>query len=52
MTSNDNELQFTESDIVQLICSIDNEDELYYTFNALFVSKEYCHMVLNNEIIF
>lgn len=43
------ELVLTKNDITELICSIDDENELYYIFNSLLVSKEYCHMVLNNN---
>lgn len=43
-----NNLKLSKSDITQMICSIDNEQELYHTFNCFLVSKDYCHLVLNN----
>jgi hypothetical protein len=49
MTSDDSELKCKESDIVDLLCSIEDEQELYYAFNTFLVSKEYCHMVINNS---
>jgi hypothetical protein len=42
-------LKVKREDITELICSIEDEKELYCTFNSLLISKEYCHMVLNNS---
>jgi hypothetical protein len=44
-----NKLDMTKEQITNIICQIDNIPELYHTFNALLTSKDYCHMVLNNE---
>lgn len=44
-----NELKLTEEEMVKMLCSINDETELYHAFNALVVSKDYCHMVLNNK---
>lgn len=44
----DKKLNVKEQDLEELICSIDDESELYHTFNNLIQSKDYCHMVLNN----
>jgi len=48
-TVDPSELKVKTEDITELICSIDDEEELYYAFNSLVVSKEYCHMVVNNQ---
>lgn len=45
----DNKLDVSKESITQMVCQIDNMTELYHTFNSLIKSKEYCHMVLNNE---
>ena len=45
----DTKLDVKEEAITNLLCEITNEAELYHTFNSLIVSKEYCHMVLNNK---
>lgn len=45
----DAKLDVKEKDLESMICSIEDESELYHTFNSLIVSKEYCHMVLNNQ---
>lgn len=42
------DLKVKQEDISKLLCSIDNENELYYAVNSLLISKEYCHMVLND----
>lgn len=47
--NNINTLKVSKETITDLICSIDNEEELYNVFNAVLVSKDYCHMVLNNS---
>lgn len=44
----DTKLDLTKDDVTKIICQIDNLEELYYTFNSFAVSKEYCHMVINN----
>lgn len=51
MTIDNSDLKIRKEDVTDLICSIDDEQELYYTFNTLLISKEYCHMVLNNPEI-
>jgi hypothetical protein len=45
------DLKIDIASLTEIVCSIDDETELYYTFNSLLVSKEYCHMVLNNSKI-
>ncbi len=45
----DTQLNLTKADITKLILEIDDETELYYVFNSLLVSKEYCHLVINNS---
>lgn len=49
--TDESKLQINKKDVEELICSLDNELELYNLFNSLVVSKDYCHMVLNNEKI-
>ena len=51
MTLDDDYLKVKKDDITELLCSIDDEQELYYTFNTFLISKDYCHMVLNNSKI-
>jgi hypothetical protein len=46
-----NKLDVTEAQLTEIVCQIDNVIELYHTFNSLIKSKEYCHMMLNNEKI-
>lgn len=46
--TNENNLKITKSDATNIILSITDETELYHIFNNLLVSKDYCHMVLNN----
>ena len=48
MALNDGKLDLTKDMVETMILSIQNEDELYHIFNSLLVSKDYCHMVLNN----
>jgi len=45
------ELKVKKDDITNLVCSLTNEKELFSVFNSLLVSKDYCHMVLNNSQI-
>lgn len=46
-----NKLDLNEDDVTKMLCQIDNVEELYHTFNSFLVSKEYCHMVLNNQYV-
>ena len=47
----ESELKIKKDVVTQLICSINDERELFYVFNSLLVSKTYCHMVLNNKTV-
>jgi hypothetical protein len=44
----DESLIISKDEITYLFSRLTNESELYHLFNALLVSKDYCHMVLNN----
>lgn len=45
---NINNLRLTKMDVSEIFTTVEDEQELYHIFNALVVSKEYCHLVLNN----
>lgn len=47
-TVDNNELDITKEQVTQLFESLTSEKEMYDLFNTLLISKEYCHMVLNN----
>lgn len=47
-TIDNNDLDITKEQVSQLFESLTNKKELYDLFNTLLISKEYCHMVLNN----
>jgi hypothetical protein len=42
------DLIITKQSVTDIIKSITNERELFDIFNAFIVSKDYCHMVINN----
>lgn len=48
MANNDSELKIKKEEVTRLICSLEDEEELFHVFNTFLVSKDYCHMVLNN----
>lgn len=45
------QLEFDITKINELFSQLSSEKELYDVFNALLVSKEYCHLVLNNKYV-
>lgn len=47
--TNNESLKLTKDEVTNIILSIETEEELYHTFNNLLISKEYCHLVLNNS---
>ena len=47
-TVDNGKLQITKPEITQLFRNSATEKERYDLFNTLLISKEYCHMVLNN----
>lgn len=47
-TVDNNELNITREQVSELFESLTSEKEMYDLFNTLLISKEYCHMVLNN----
>lgn len=50
-TVDNNELKITKSQVTEMFESQLTEREMYDLFNTLLVSKEYCHMVLNNHVV-
>jgi hypothetical protein len=44
-------LNFTKENITQMFMNLKTEKQQYNFFNALAVSKEYCHTVINNKTI-
>lgn len=46
---NDTKLEATKEDITELFSNLESEEEIYNLFNTLAVSKEYCHLVVNNK---
>lgn len=47
-TVDNNNLSITKEEVTNLFKSLRSEKDTYDLFNALLISKEYCHMVLNN----
>jgi hypothetical protein len=45
------QLNSVKTYITELMIKIDNEKELFNIFNTLLISKDYCHIVLNNYTI-
>lgn len=50
-TIDTNTMIFTKDSVTELFNQITDERELFDVFNAFLVSKEYCHMVINNSIV-
>ena len=48
-TVDNNNLNITRQQVTQLFESLTCERDMYDLFNTLLISKEYCHMVLNNS---
>jgi hypothetical protein len=42
-------LLLTKLDVTNLFMQMTNEKQLYDSFNSLLISKDYCHLVVNNE---
>lgn len=49
--TSESSLEFSKKFVTDLVLSTTDDKELFYLFNSLLVSKEYCHMVVNNAQI-
>lgn len=46
-----NKLLITKEQVTRLFNSLKSERDMFDLFNTLLISKEYCHLVLNNTVI-
>ena len=50
-TTNENNINISEDEVNQLFNFVDEEIDLFNLFNAFVISKDLCHLVLNNSIV-
>src|SRR5207245_2506298 len=47
--TNTETLEISKDWITNIICTTSNEHDLFTVFNAILISKDLCHLVINNK---